>query len=36
VLITHDPSIADAARRVVRMRDGRVLDAEEAVPMASA
>ena len=35
VLITHDPSIADTARRVVRMRDGRVLDAEEAVPMAS-
>ncbi len=31
VLITHDPSIADAAQRVVRMRDGRVLDPEEAV-----
>ena len=27
VLITHDPSIADAAARVVRMRDGRVLEA---------
>ena len=27
VLITHDPSIADAAGRVVRMRDGRVLEA---------
>ena len=31
VLITHDPSIAQAAQRVVRMRDGRVLEAEEAV-----
>ncbi len=30
VLITHDPSIADAAGRVVRMRDGRVLDAVAA------
>jgi len=26
VLITHDPTIADAAERVVRMRDGRVLE----------
>ena len=30
VLITHDPSIAEAARRVVRMRDGRVLEAVAA------
>ena len=30
VLITHDPSIADAAGRVVRMRDGRVLEAVAA------
>ena len=30
VLITHDPSIADAAGRVVRMRDGRVLEAVTA------
>ena len=27
VLITHDPSIAEAAGRVVRMRDGKVLEA---------
>jgi putative ABC transport system ATP-binding protein len=30
VLITHDPSIADAAGRVVRMRDGRILEAVAA------
>jgi putative ABC transport system ATP-binding protein len=30
VLITHDPSIAEAAQRVVRMRDGRVLEAVAA------
>ena len=35
VLITHDPSIAEAAQRVVRMRDGRVLEAEEAVGVRS-
>ena len=34
MLITHDPSIADAAQRVVRMRDGRVLEREEALPVA--
>ena len=34
MLITHDPSIADAAQRVVRMRDGRVLEPEEALPVA--
>jgi ABC-type lipoprotein export system ATPase subunit len=27
LLVTHDPAIASHARRVVRMRDGRVLDA---------
>jgi putative ABC transport system ATP-binding protein len=36
VLITHDPSIAEAAQRVVRMRDGRVLEPEAAVPTADA
>ena len=30
MLITHDPAIADAAGRVVRMRDGRVLEAVAA------
>ena len=35
VLVTHDPSIAEAAQRVVRMRDGRVLEAEEAVGVRS-
>jgi putative ABC transport system ATP-binding protein len=30
VLITHDASIADAAERVVRMRDGKVLEAVAA------
>ena len=35
VLITHDTSIAEAAQRVVRMRDGRVIEAEEAVGVRS-
>jgi putative ABC transport system ATP-binding protein len=30
ILITHDPTIAEAAGRVVRMRDGRVLEAVAA------
>jgi ABC-type lipoprotein export system ATPase subunit len=37
VLITHDTSIAETAQRVVRMRDGRILEPsveEEAVPAA--
>ena len=24
VMVTHDPSVADAASRVIRMRDGRI------------
>jgi putative ABC transport system ATP-binding protein len=33
VLITHDPSIAGAARRLVRLRDGRIAEADtEAAP----
>jgi ABC-type lipoprotein export system ATPase subunit len=36
VLITHDPSIAAAAPRLLRMRDGRLLiDADEGDPAAS-
>jgi putative ABC transport system ATP-binding protein len=31
ILVTHDPDVADAAERVVRMRDGRIVDAEPAV-----
>jgi ABC-type lipoprotein export system ATPase subunit len=30
VLITHDPAIAGGASRVVRLRDGRIAEAEEA------
>ena len=30
VLITHDAAIAGAASRVVRLRDGRIADAEAA------
>jgi putative ABC transport system ATP-binding protein len=31
VLITHEPEVAGAAGRTVRIRDGRILDAEPAV-----
>ena len=31
ILVTHDPDVADAAERVVKMRDGRIVDAEPAV-----
>ncbi len=34
VLITHDPSIAGSAGRVVRLRDGRVADALETAEVA--
>ena len=38
VLITHDPAIAGAARRVVRLRDGRIAatDAEIGSPRSRA
>jgi ABC-type lipoprotein export system ATPase subunit len=36
VLITHDPSIAGAARRLIRMRDGRLLAAAESSEGATA
>jgi putative ABC transport system ATP-binding protein len=31
ILVTHDVDVADAAERVVRMRDGRIVDAEPAI-----
>jgi putative ABC transport system ATP-binding protein len=34
VLVTHDPDVAAAAQRVVRMRDGRIVDSEPAVAQA--
>jgi putative ABC transport system ATP-binding protein len=35
VLVTHDPTVAAEAARVVHMRDGRLLTAEEAEPVAA-
>ena len=31
ILVTHDADVAAAAERVVRMRDGRIVDAEPAI-----
>src|SRR6201993_917611 len=31
VMVTHDPEVASAAERVVRMRDGRIVDPEPAI-----
>ena len=31
ILVTHDPDVAGAAERVVRMRDGRITDPEAAI-----
>ena len=31
ILVTHDPDVAGAAQRVVRMRDGRIVDPEPAM-----
>ena len=36
VLITHDPSIAGAARRLVQLRDGRIVAADAALALAPA
>jgi putative ABC transport system ATP-binding protein len=36
ILVTHDPAVAEAAGRIVRMRDGRVVAAEPAVSGTSA
>jgi putative ABC transport system ATP-binding protein len=32
ILVTHDPAVAEAAGRIVRMRDGRVLSDDSAAP----
>ena len=32
LLVTHDQPVADAAQRIVRMRDGRVIDAGDQAP----
>jgi putative ABC transport system ATP-binding protein len=34
VLVTHDPDVAAAAQRVLRMRDGRIVGSEPAVAQA--
>ena len=36
LLVTHDEHVADAAERVVRMQDGRIVGATIAAPAASA
>ena len=33
LLVTHDERVSDAAERVVRMRDGRIVAAAEEVPV---
>lgn len=36
VLITHEPDVAEQARRVIRLADGRVVADEESAPLISA
>jgi putative ABC transport system ATP-binding protein len=36
ILVTHDPAVAQAAGRIVRMRDGRVVTSDDAAAPASA
>jgi len=36
VLVTHDPEVGATCDRIIRMRDGRIVDDERVVPMASA
>ena len=33
ILVTHDPAVADAAGRIVRMRDGRIVSSDIAAPV---
>ena len=33
ILVTHDPAVADAAGRIVRMRDGRIVSSDVAAPV---
>jgi putative ABC transport system ATP-binding protein len=33
ILVTHDPAVADAAGRIVRMRDGRIVSADVPSPV---
>ena len=33
ILVTHDPAVADAAGRIVRMRDGRIVSADVTSPV---
>jgi putative ABC transport system ATP-binding protein len=35
VLVTHDPAIGDAAGRLVRMRDGRLVSDEARQPVSA-
>ena len=36
LLVTHDERVSDAAERVVRMRDGRIVAAAEEAPAMTA
>jgi putative ABC transport system ATP-binding protein len=33
ILVTHDPAVADAAGRIVRMRDGRIVSSDVVAPV---